>query len=66
MKNMRFLWSSKSLLHYVLGKGASNIVWGTAVNRITDCKQNGLSVRNVTSLTEVPNVNEGGGSDILH
>jgi len=63
---MRFLWSSKPLLQYVLGKRASNIVWGTAVNRITDCKQNGISVRNVISLTEVQNVNEGGGSDILH
>ena len=66
MKNMRFLWSSKPLLQYVLGKRASNIVWGTAVNGITDWQQNGLSVRNVILLTEVPNINEGGGSDILH
>jgi hypothetical protein len=33
---------------------------------VTDWEQNGLSIRNVTSLAEVPNVNEGGGSDILH
>jgi len=31
-----------------------------------DWQQNGLSIRNVTSLTELTNVNEDGGSDIPH
>jgi hypothetical protein len=47
-------------------KITSHVVWGTALNRITDWEQNGLEVRNVTSLTEVPIVNEGGGGDVLH
>jgi len=42
-------------------------VWGTELNRVTDWEQNGLSILNVNSHAELPNVNEGGGgSDILH